>query len=188
MMRYLLLFILLLGTRLAWADTLPIQKPAEDAAVFPMYLPVLGQNEKLQLIKGPALVNIFATWCGPCMAEHPQLLALHKQLNIPVYGIALHDNPALLNMHLAKHGNPYNQIFMDDKGASLMQMQMNSVPITLLLDGQQNIRWLLPDPIMPNMLPALMKQIAAEKVESTPPPKMQNLRPIAFVDKSSPAP
>ena len=187
-MRYLIALFLILCANIAPAADLPLQKPQGDGANFPMFLPLLGGTEKLQLVQGPALVNIFATWCGPCMEEHPQLMALRRQLNLPIYGIAIHDDPARVITHLGKHGNPYNKIFMDDKGTSLLQLGMDSVPITLFIDARQRVHWLLPEPIMPEMLPALMRQIALEKAGSTPPPNSQNLRPISFVGKPFPVP
>ncbi len=86
---------------------------------------------------GPKLINIFASWCAPCIAELPELEILNDHL--PVYGLATSDKVKNLKPWLAKHGNPYKEIGLD-KGLSLMwDLGISGVPTTLMLDASQRI-------------------------------------------------
>src|SRR5262245_25879578 len=70
----------------------PIDHPAPDFALPP--LP--GRDDGLaraDLGGRPALVNVFASWCVPCLAEHPLITRLSREEGIPVYGINHKDAP-----------------------------------------------------------------------------------------------
>jgi len=63
-----------------------IEKPAPH-----FDLAGLGNNKRLALdaLKGhPAVINFFASWCVPCRIEHPLLMRLAEQNQLPLYGVA----------------------------------------------------------------------------------------------------
>ena len=82
----------------------------------------------------PRLLNIFASWCVPCVVERPVLMRL-KAMGVVVDGIAVHDTCEALQAFLAKNGNPYSRIGSDD--ASRVQVALGSagVPETFVIDG-----------------------------------------------------
>lgn len=81
------------------------------------------------------LVNFFASWCGPCRAEHPLLMELQAEL--PIIGINYMDAPDDARDFLAKLGNPYRDIAVDRTGEMGRLLNMDSVPRTLLVaDGR----------------------------------------------------
>jgi cytochrome c biogenesis protein CcmG/thiol:disulfide interchange protein DsbE len=92
------------------------------------------------LENGPKVVNLFASWCTPCIEELPVLEKLND--HVPVYGIAFKDSRADLQAWLDKHGNPYKQVGID-KGLTFMwDLGVTAVPTTLLLDASNKIIFL----------------------------------------------
>jgi len=91
---------------------------------------VAGLN-KTDISTGTVILNLFASWCGPCLAEHPVITQLSKK--IPVYGIALMDQPEAVAAYLKKNGNPYRRVGIDKDGSSIPVFQAPGVPITYVL-------------------------------------------------------
>ncbi|NIJ20510.1 cytochrome c biogenesis protein CcmG/thiol:disulfide interchange protein DsbE [Sphingomonas naasensis] len=92
-------------------------------------------------LKGkPRLLNVFASWCIPCIAEAPQLTKL-KQAGVEIDAIAVRDTPEAVQAFLARHGDPYARIG-DDK-ASRAQLALGSagVPETFVIDAAGRIAY-----------------------------------------------
>lgn len=87
----------------------------------------------------PHLVNIFASWCVPCLAEAPVLLAL-KQEGIRIEGIAVRDRTEDLAAFLKRNGDPYERIGRDDSGAVQIALGSSGVPESFVVDGKGIIR------------------------------------------------
>ena len=83
----------------------------------------------------PRLLNIFASWCVPCVVEIPVLMRL-KAMGVEVDGIAVHDTPAALQVFLAKNGNPYSRIGSDDQSRIQLMLGSSGVPETFVIDGK----------------------------------------------------
>ena len=86
----------------------------------------------------PRLLNIFASWCVPCVQEIPMLMQL-KAEGAEVVGIAVHDNSADLSQFLASNGNPYTAIGLDQNGKAQIAFGSAGVPETFVVDGQGKI-------------------------------------------------
>lgn len=86
----------------------------------------------------PRLLNIFASWCVPCAAEAPQLMAL-KQAGVPIDAIAIRDARADVDGFLARWGNPYERIGLDARSSVQLALGSSGVPETFLIDGQGRI-------------------------------------------------
>ncbi len=83
----------------------------------------------------PRLLNVFASWCVPCVQEIPMLLRLQAQ-GAQVDGIAVHDTSADLARFLAENGNPYTRIGLDEGGRAQMALGSAGVPETFVVDGR----------------------------------------------------
>ncbi len=111
-------------------------------------------------LEGPALVNIFASWCTPCRAEHPLLAHLAQEQGVAIYGIAYKDRPEAANAFLAELGNPYRQVGIDQDGRAGVEWGVTGVPETFVLDSEGVVAFkhtgpLTPDAVRRGLLPAL---------------------------------
>jgi cytochrome c biogenesis protein CcmG/thiol:disulfide interchange protein DsbE len=98
-----------------------------------------GALTNLALADGrPHLVNLFASWCVPCAAEAPQLMALKAQ-GIPIVGIAIRDTPDDLRTFLGRYGNPYETIASDDAAALQVALGSSGVPESFIVDGRGTV-------------------------------------------------
>lgn len=86
------------------------------------------------------LVNVFASWCGPCRIEHPQLIALAKDQRIRLVGINYKDVPANAAGFLDEMGNPYAAIGADQTGRAAIDWGVYGVPETFIVDADGIIR------------------------------------------------
>ncbi|MEL6522378.1 MAG: DsbE family thiol:disulfide interchange protein [Pseudomonadota bacterium] len=84
--------------------------------------------------EGAKLVNVWASWCGPCRAEHPQLVALAEE-GVPIYGINHKDEPANALGFLEELGDPYVGIGADLEGRTSLDWGVYGVPETFVVNG-----------------------------------------------------
>ena len=80
------------------------------------------------------IINFFASWCAPCLAEHPTFMKL-KQKGIIIIGINFRDEESNLNQWLNEHGNPYEYVIRDD-GDIAFKLGLIGVPETYFIDKQ----------------------------------------------------
>jgi cytochrome c biogenesis protein CcmG/thiol:disulfide interchange protein DsbE len=83
----------------------------------------------------PRLINVFASWCVPCIAEAPQLMRL-KQMGVRIDGVAIHDSAPAIRAFLAANGDPYHAIGDDKASAVQLALGSSGVPETFIVDGR----------------------------------------------------
>lgn len=91
-------------------------------------------------IKGPALVNVWGTWCPACQIEHPLLVELAKG-GIRIYGLNYKDDRNAALSYLQKMGNPYVDVVFDAKGSLGFDLGVYGAPETFLIDAQGIIKY-----------------------------------------------
>lgn len=101
------------------------------------------------------LVNIFASWCGPCAAEMPQLQAL-KGAGLTIEGIASRDKPSDSLAFLRQFGDPYDRIGNDATSAVQIAIGSSGVPETYVVDGKGMIRFQHIGPLDPQDIPEIL--------------------------------
>ena len=88
---------------------------------------------------GPRLLNIFASWCVPCVEEAPVLREL-RQKGVKIDAIAVRDTPEAVAAFLKDHGDPYERIGSDPRSSAQIALGSSGVPETFVLDKRGVIR------------------------------------------------
>ena len=88
----------------------------------------------------PRLVNIFASWCVPCITE-VKVLQVLKSRGVPIDGIAVRDRPEDVAQFLASNGDPYQRIGSDDESRLQIALGSSGVPESFIVDGRGIIRY-----------------------------------------------
>ncbi|PID37376.1 MAG: DsbE family thiol:disulfide interchange protein [Rhodobacterales bacterium] len=105
---------------------------------------------------GVVLVNFWASWCGPCRAEHPQLLEL-AQSGVEIYGVNYKDDPAKALKFLEELGNPYARLGADASGRNGLQWGLYGVPETYVINGKGEVVKRFAGPITRSVLTAIIQ-------------------------------
>lgn len=87
----------------------------------------------------PTIVNVFASWCVPCLQEHPMLMELAKEPSVRIYGINQKDAPAAARRFLGRYGNPYTRVGTDRAGRTAINFGVYGVPETFVITGDGKI-------------------------------------------------
>jgi cytochrome c biogenesis protein CcmG, thiol:disulfide interchange protein DsbE len=98
------------------------------------------------------LVNIWASWCGPCRDEHPHLMALSEVDGVRLVGINYKDEPANARRFLGALGLPYEAVGVDPEGRTFVDWGAYGVPETFIVDRRGIIRHKYIGPITPRAL------------------------------------
>lgn len=93
------------------------------------------------------VVNVWASWCGPCRLEHPVLMELAKRQNIRLVGINYKDEPENALRFLRSLGLPYQAVGVDRSGRTAIDWGVYGVPETFVVDGQGIVRFKWVGPI-----------------------------------------
>jgi cytochrome c biogenesis protein CcmG/thiol:disulfide interchange protein DsbE len=93
-----------------------------------------------------ALLNVWASWCPPCHAEHPMLIALAKS-GVPIYGINYKDKAEDAQRFLASLGDPFIGIGADRDGKVGIDLGVYGYPETFIVDAKGVIRYRFAGPI-----------------------------------------
>ncbi len=88
----------------------------------------------------PRILNIFASWCVPCIGEVKVLDQL-KSRGVRIDGIAIRDRPADVADFLRRNGDPYERIGSDDQSRVQIALGSSGVPESFIIDGRGIIRY-----------------------------------------------
>lgn len=86
----------------------------------------------------PMLVNVFASWCAPCRAEHPQLMAL-KARGVAVVGVAWKDDPIETRKFLDELGDPFAMVLVDREGRAGLDLGITGAPETFAVNAMGEV-------------------------------------------------
>lgn len=111
------------------------------------------------------LVNVWASWCGPCRQEHPLLMELAREGRVTIAGLNYKDAPANAMKFLADLGNPYDVIGVDQAGSTTIDWGVYGVPETFLVGSDGVIRYkhvgpLTPESVARELRPAIEDALA----------------------------
>lgn len=89
-------------------------------------------------IKGPALVNVWATWCPTCRSEHTMLNKLKRE-GVVIYGINYKDEANAARKWLSDLGNPYQFNINDQNGQLGIDLGVYGAPETFFINAEGKI-------------------------------------------------
>jgi len=95
-----------------------------------------GERHDLARYRGaPLLLDFWATWCGPCIALHPEVEAFAGRHGVAVLGISADDEQAAVDRWLQKNPTPWPSAAEGLKGPTLRAYGVESFPSHALLDA-----------------------------------------------------
>jgi len=127
--------------------TLPAQAPGDG----------FGSADVVALGR-PVLINFFASWCVPCVIEHPELMQLARA-GLPIWGIAYKDTVAAASGFIARHGNPFARVARDAPGQVAIDWGVYGVPESYLIDAKGVVRWRMAGPLTPQVVSEQLRPV-----------------------------
>jgi cytochrome c biogenesis protein CcmG/thiol:disulfide interchange protein DsbE len=110
----------------------------------------------------PRMINLFASWCVPCIAEAPILMEMKRQ-GVVIDAVAVRDRPEDVAAFLDRHGDPFARIGSDPESRVQLAMGSSGVPESFIVDGRGIIRYQHMGPIEPQDVPELLRQWEAAR-------------------------
>jgi cytochrome c biogenesis protein CcmG/thiol:disulfide interchange protein DsbE len=98
-----------------------------------------------------SLVNVFASWCVPCHAEHPVLMEIARSPELKdrlsLVGLAYKDDPENTRRFLGQGGNPFARIGVDASGRTGIDFGVYGVPETYVVKPDGTIAYRFVGPL-----------------------------------------
>ena len=139
-----------------------IGKPIPDFDL-PSLTPERQRVGSADLRKGKVtLLNVFASWCVPCHAEHPLLMALAqdaplREAGVEIVGLAYKDDPGNSRRFLGSKGNPYALIAVDANGRTGIDFGVYGVPETFIIRGDGTIAFKFVGPLTEESIASVIR-------------------------------
>jgi cytochrome c biogenesis protein CcmG/thiol:disulfide interchange protein DsbE len=140
-----------------------IGKPAPDFT-----LPLLQQPDQTfsqkDMLGKVWILNVWASWCAPCIAEHPVVTRLAREGTAPVVGLNYKDARENALPWLKRHGDPFYLTVSDAAGRIGIDYGVYGVPDTYVIDKRGVIRFKHIGPLNPdiaqNKVQPLVKELS----------------------------
>lgn len=139
-----------------------IDKPA-PAFTLPAVAGAGVEGFDTAALKGEVtVVNVFASWCVPCRAEHPLLEVLRRETGVRLYGINQRDQADNAVKFLTELGNPYDRIGADSDNRVSIDWGVYGVPETFVVNAEGIITYkhvgpMSPESLRSDVLPAVAR-------------------------------
>ncbi|CAB4699370.1 unannotated protein [freshwater metagenome] len=110
------------------------------------------------------VLNVWASWCAPCRAEIPTLIALSKKYNeVTFIGVLTRDNPPTAEAFQRRFEIPYptlidDSILLGFKGS----LPANAIPTTVVIDRNGRVAGRISGEVTVASLSTLIEQVSSE--------------------------
>lgn len=94
------------------------------------------------------VLNVWASWCGPCVEEHPYLTQLVAQRDVPLVGLNYKDEADNALSWLSQLGNPFTHLLDDNQGDVGLDWGVYGVPETFVIDRLGRVRYKHVGPVL----------------------------------------
>ncbi len=131
---------LLVGRDPASIGSVMVGRPAPKLDLRPLRVGDKPITDALLRTGKPTLVNFFASWCTPCLAEHPLFTRLAERDGATIVGIAWKNKPEDALAWLKRLGDPYLYAGLDFDGKAGIDWGLSGVPETYAIDGNGIVR------------------------------------------------
>ena len=144
-----------------------IGAPAPETALPPLEGLDLPGLDSATFAGRVTLVNVWASWCAPCRAEHPLLMELSRDPRFSLVGLNYKDVPENARRFLGELGNPFEAVGVDQAGRTTIDWGVYGVPESFLVGRQGTILYkhvgpFTPDSVRGDLIPAIEAALAAE--------------------------
>lgn len=108
----------------------------------------------------PVIVNFWASWCVPCVQEHPLLIDLKAKTGIDIFGVNYKDSAEAARRFIGRYGNPFTRLGSDEHGRGAIEWGVYGMPESYVVNGRGEIVYkhvgaMTPDSIAKKILPAI---------------------------------
>lgn len=158
---FMVLAVFMLGLQRDDVQRLPsalIDKPVPDFSLPALRAGEADLTDEALAGSGVKLVNVWASWCGPCRIEHPYLMDIAAE-GVTVHGINYKDQPGNAMAFLAELGDPYQLIGADTNGRAGIEFGVYGVPETFVVNAEGKIVYKNVGPVTSRELPKLREAI-----------------------------
>ena len=94
-----------------------------------------------------SIVNFWASWCPPCRAEHPRLLAFEAE-GLKVLGVNFKDDEVDALSYLGEEQNPFRGLAFDSKGRTAIDWGVSAPPETFIVSGDGTVLYRFVGPLV----------------------------------------
>jgi thiol-disulfide isomerase/thioredoxin len=103
--------------------------------------PLAGEAVRLNTFVGqPMLINLWATWCGPCLRELPLFMEMaEKYPEVTFLFINQRESPEQVTKFLEQHDLKLEHVLLDTRGQLATQFDVLGLPSTFFFDAQGNL-------------------------------------------------
>jgi cytochrome c biogenesis protein CcmG, thiol:disulfide interchange protein DsbE len=121
------------------------------------------------LAKGKvSVVNYWASWCEPCVEEHPFLEQLKSAAGVDIYGVNYKDQTAAARRFIGRFGNPFTAVGTDADGRAAIDWGVYGTPETFIVNGKGEVIYKHVGPITAESLQAKLLPIIEKAKAATP--------------------
>jgi len=128
----------------------PLAGLTSDGAAVPGLDPAMFKGKV-------SVVNVWASWCVPCLEEAPLFTELGKDKRLQLVGINYKDAPENARRFLGQYGNPYRVVGVDGNGRAAIEWGVYGVPETFIVDRQGTIVYKLVGPVTSENIDTVLK-------------------------------